>query len=221
MLVNQGIDAPAVSGFPGAHRLAGLFQHNLAGFMIVIPGLDVLVVDTGRLKDLGVVEHDAGADVMVDAVVLAILGIVVEAAHDQLVLDGLNDVVDVRQLDVALQVVRELVDFDVHDIRSTFAALQGKGQLAVHIVVGINLHVDLNLGIVRVRVPGCFHLFIELGMQFLECPQGQFDGFFFRQGAAHAQHQGQRQQNSQQFLHGSFPPLFYSLFCRINVNPVR
>ena len=145
---------------------------------------------------------------MVDAVVLAILGIVVEAAHDQLVLDGLNDVVDVRQLDVALQVVRELVDFDVHDVRSAFAALQREGQLAVHVIVGIDLHVNVQLRIIGVRVPGLKHFLVQLRMQLLEGPQGQFDGFVFRQGAAHAQHQGQRQQNSQQFLHGRFPPLY-------------
>ncbi len=143
--------------------------------MIIVPGLDVVVVDAGFLKDLSVVPHDAGADVVVDAVELAVLGIVVEAAHDQMIFHRLDNIVQVGQLDVTFQIVCEHVDLDIHDIGSTFTRLQGDRQLVVHILIGIDLHVDVQLGVVRVGVPLIQHLFIELGVEFLEGPQGQVD----------------------------------------------
>ena len=143
--------------------------------MIIIPGLDIVVVYAGFLEDFGVVPHDAGADVVVNAVELAVLGIVVKAAHDQVIFHRLHDVVQVGQLDVALQVVGEHVDLDVNDVGGTLTGLQGDGQLVVHILIGINLHVDVQLGIVRVGVPLFQHFLIQLGVEFLECPQGQMD----------------------------------------------
>ncbi len=170
--------------------------------MIVVPGLDGGVVHAGLLEDLGVVPHDAGADVVVDAVVLAVLGVVVEAAHDQVVLDGLHDVVELGQLDVALEVVGEHVDLDVHDVGRAFAGLQGDGQLVVHILIGIDLHVDVQLGVVGIRIPLLQHLLVELGVELLEGPEGQVNRFFLRERAEHAEHHQRGQQNSQQFLHG-------------------
>ena len=175
VLIHQRIDAPAVLGLPGAHGLAGLLKHDLAGFMIIVPGFDVVVVNAGLFQDLGVVPHNAGADVVVDAVELAVLGIVVEAAHDQVVFHRLDNVIQVGQLDVTLQIVCEHVDLDVHDIGSTFARLQGNRELVVHILIGIHLHVDVQLGVVRVGVPLVQHLFVKLRVELLEGPQGQVD----------------------------------------------
>ena len=173
VLIHQRIDAPAVLGLPGAHGLAGFLQYDFAGFMVIVPGLDIVVINAGLFQDLGVVPHDAGADVVVDAVELAVLGIVVKAAHDQVIFHRLDNIVQVGQLDVTFQVVCEHVDLDVHDVGSTFTRLQGDRQLVVHILIGIHLHVDVQLGIVRVGVPLVQHFFVKLRVELLEGPQGQ------------------------------------------------
>ena len=167
--------------------------------MIIVPGLDVFIINAGFFKNLGVVEHHAGADVVVDAVILAVLGIVVEAAHDQVILHRFDNVVQVCQLDVTLQVVGEHVDLNVNDVGCTFAGLQGDRQLVVHILIGINLHVDLQLGVVGVGIPLIQHLFIELRVKFLECPQGQMNRLFLceRRGDAERRNQSDCQKDCQ------------------------
>ena len=119
---------------------------------------------------------------MVDAVVFAVLGIVVQTAHYQMVRDGLNILVHGGQADIALEVVGEHVDFDVHQVGRAFTALQSDGQLVVHVLVREHLKVNLQSRLIGIGVPFVQHGLVKFGMQFLEGPQGQFDGFLGDRG---------------------------------------
>ena len=121
--------------------------------MIIIPGFDVFVVDACFFQNFGIVEHDTGTDVVVNSVEFSVFRVVVEAAHDKVIFHRLNNVIEIRQLDIAFQIVGKHVDLDIHNVRSTLARLQGNGKLVVHILIGINLHVDIKLRIVGVGIP--------------------------------------------------------------------
>ena len=119
-----------------------------------------------------------------------------------MVFHRLYDVIEVSQLNVTLEVVCEHVDFDINNVGSTFTGLEGNRQLVVHIFIRVNLHVDIQLRIVGIGIPLIQHLFIELGMEFLERPQSEVDRFLIRKSsdAERCQH-SYCQQNCQDFLH--------------------
>ncbi len=204
---------PDVGGLNAHPVLVGLGSlEGLGGFIVVVPGLDVFIVDAGGVAQLLVVEDDGSADVEADAVVLAVLGVDIHTGLDDVVQLGLNNVVQGQQLDIALQEVGVLAKLDIDQIGSALAGNQSVGKVLMHFLEGIDGLNDFDLTVGVGLVPSLGHLLVELHVNLLEGPELDLGGLSRSGGLrrfclAADQHQhGQSQKQRDDFLHYFFPP---------------
>ena len=163
----HGVEEAGVTGVGGDVVVVAQSVNLLGGVVVLIPGLDLLGVNTGLVEDLLVVEEGHWAGIHRQAVDLAgeLHGSPRARGVEVGVAGGL--VGDVQQ--VALDgVLRDGVVLNLSDVRSTGASLDGVIKLGVFLGVGADvLEIDLDAGLLG-EVLG------NLGQRGLPSPHGDF-----------------------------------------------